>query len=74
MGSILSAISDDYDDYFIFCGLLGIEPKSRYDRNSDFYTHQKEILYDLGFTSLPKFWESERKKIDREDKINDILK
>lgn len=68
MGSILSKIDDDYDDYLILCKDLGLIPKI-----NAFYEHQKEILNHLGFSSLYQFRESERKKKLRDSKINDIL-
>ena len=47
MGSILSAIMDDYDLYLHLCKLKSIKPLSSRDEKS-FYDHAKEII--KGFT------------------------
>jgi len=37
MGSLLSAISNDYHDYKIFCKVIGKEPLNLYNDNNNFY-------------------------------------
>lgn len=43
MGSIISRIADDYEDYVWFCAKLDITPLGDRDEKS-FYKHEKEIL------------------------------
>ena len=70
MGSSLSAIYDDYDDYEHFCGVLKIKPLSIY---GSFYDHQNELLADLGFKHLMDYYAAVRKAAERDKQINSIL-
>lgn len=45
MGSILSKIAEDYDEYWELCQSLKISPKGVTD---DFYEHQKQVLNQVG--------------------------
>jgi len=71
MGSSISAIYDDYDDYKSLCDDLGIDTKSMYN---SFYEHQREILTNLGFNTVYGYWEDKRKKQKRDKKIDELLK
>jgi hypothetical protein len=71
MGSSISAIYDDYDDYKSLCESFGIETKGIY---SGFYEHQREILNNLGFKSIYDYWEDNKKKDKRNKQIDEILK
>ncbi len=46
MGSILSKISNDYENYESLCGFLNIKPKSV----SSFIEHEEQILKDNNLT------------------------
>ena len=70
MGSIISAINDDYDDYESFCKLIGVKPVSIYNH---FYIHEKELLNNLGFKRLDDYYATLRKAEERDKKIDDIL-
>lgn len=70
MGSIISAINDDYDDYESFCKLIGVKPVSIYNH---FYIHEKELLNNLGFKRLEDYYATLRKAEERDKKIDDIL-
>lgn len=67
MGNSLSKYYDDWDDYRDFCDSLKIQPKD------DFYTHQRELLNELGFKYLNEYYESLRILEIRDKKINQIL-
>jgi len=67
MGNSLSKYYDDCDDYRDFCDSLKIQPKD------DFYTHQRELLNELGFKYLNEYYESLRILEIRDKKINQIL-
>jgi len=70
MGSSISAIYDDYDDYEYFCKVLKVDTRSIY---GDFYEHQAELLKDLGFKHLSDYYAALRKAEDRDKKIDSIL-
>lgn len=70
MGSIISAIKDDYDDYKYFCEVLGIKTESI---NNFFYDHEKSILKKLGFKTKEDYYAMLRKAEHRENQINTIL-
>jgi len=67
MGDSRTKYYDDWDDYRDFCDSLKIQPKD------DFYTHQRELLNELGFKHLNEYYESLRKVEIRDNKINQIL-
>ena len=67
MGDSRSKYYDDYDDYRDFCESLKIKPKD------DFYTHQRELLDELGFDSLYSYYKSLRVEEIRDKKITQIL-
>jgi FMN phosphatase YigB (HAD superfamily) len=70
MGSLISAIYDDYDDYEYFCKLLKVKSVNIHN---GFYEHQAELLKDLGFKHLSDYYAALRKAEDRDKKINSIL-
>lgn len=69
MGSSISAIYDDYDEYQDLCKSLDIETKHIYD----FYSHQEEILNNLGFKHVREYWLELAYRKKREDKINSVI-
>ena len=68
MGDSRSKYYDDWDDYRDFCESLKIQPKD------DFYTHQRELLNELGFKHLNDYYASLRKTEIRDKKIDSLLK
>jgi hypothetical protein len=68
MGSSLSKIEDDYDDYVEMCKITGLNPQW-----SNFYTHQEEILKSFGCRTVYDFFKEVRIKKNREDKIDSII-
>lgn len=68
MGSSLSKIYDDYDDYVEMCKIIGVDIQW-----SNFYIHQKEILKSFGCNTVQDFFEEVQKKRKREDKIDSII-
>jgi hypothetical protein len=68
MGSSVSKYYDDLDNYNHFCKVLGVETKD------DFYTHERELLKELGFRNKYDYYTSLRKAEIREKKINSVLK
>jgi hypothetical protein len=75
MGSSISAIYDDYDDYEYFCKTLGVEiisinGNSKY---SSFYVHEQELLDNLGFKHLSDYYAALRKAENRDKQIDNIL-
>jgi hypothetical protein len=69
MGSILSSIYDDYDDYEHFCNTLKVEPVSIYS----FHKHESDLLKQIGFKSKEDFYDVLRKSENRDKKIQEIL-
>jgi len=70
MGSIISKINDDYDDYKYFCKILKVESMNCV---GGFYEHQKELLNQLGFKCIEDYYAMLSKAKNRENNINDIL-
>jgi hypothetical protein len=68
MGSLASKYYDDWDDYKEFCKFLGVETKH------DFYTHEEELLKQLGFKNKSEYYQSLRKSEIRNKKIESLLK
>lgn len=68
MRDLISKYYDDWDDYKDFCESLKIQPKD------DFYTHQRELLKELGFKHLNDYYASLRKAEIRDKKIDSLLK
>ena len=69
MGSSISAIYDDYDDYEFICNTLEVKPK---DINH-MYDHLREILNQRGYNSKYDYFSHLRKMEDRNKKIDSIL-
>lgn len=69
MGSIMSKIYDDYDDYLNICGELNIFPKDV----SESYTHLDDILKERGYKNKYDFYKRIRMSESREEKINQIF-
>jgi hypothetical protein len=55
MGSILTAIYDDYDDYKAFCECIGEEIMPIYHIKS-FYEHREELLKLKGFKTIEDYF------------------
>lgn len=70
MGSSISAIYDDYDEYEALCKSLNINTVGIYN---SFYKHQERILEHLGFKNIYEYWQDFRKKEERDRKINQII-
>jgi hypothetical protein len=70
MGSSISRIYDDYDDYEHFCKRIGVKPVDIYD---SFYKHETELLNNLGYKNLHDYYEVIRKAESRNKKIDEIL-
>jgi len=75
MGSSISAIYDDYDDYEAFCKTLGIESLgfNGNSKFSSFYAHEDFLLKELGFKHIRDYYAALRKAEHRDKQINDIL-
>jgi len=69
MGSILSKLYDDYDDYKYFCKTLNVEHVSR----NGFYEHERVLLEKLGFKSMEDYYAVLNAVKNRDNNINDIL-
>lgn len=67
MGDSRTKYYDDLDDYRDFCDSLKILPKD------DFYKHQRELLIELGFSSLNEYYSNLKIIENRNTKINSIL-
>jgi hypothetical protein len=70
MGSIISKINDDYEDYLYICEELNILPKEM----CNMYNHEREILKEIGFSSKYDFFKSLIRSEEIDSKISDILK
>lgn len=70
MGSIITAIRDDYDDYKSFCELIGKDPVYIFD---EFYVHRDKILKQIGFKTIHDFYDMLIKAENRDEKIRQIL-
>jgi hypothetical protein len=70
MGSIISAVYDDYDDYKHLCKTLDIQSVDILD---GFYEHQKEILQSRGYKSAFDLYQDLEKQKKRDQKIDQIL-
>ena len=68
MGSSISAIYDDYDDYEFICKYFGLIPDIH-----KMYSHLKEILTEGGYIHKYEFFTHLRKSREREEKIDSII-
>ena len=71
MGSSISKIYDDYEDYQYICKLNNIEPKNL---SSGFYEHESSILKSIGFKGKYDYFDHLNKVEKRDKKIDQILK
>lgn len=55
MGSILTAIRDDYDDYTYLCKCLEIDAISIRNEKPTFYEHQRELLKKVNCSSVYEY-------------------
>lgn len=75
MGSSISKIYDDYDDYEYFCKVIGVESMPISKNNKTFYAHETELLKELGdFKCIEDYYTMLNKAKNRENNINSILK
>ncbi len=72
MGSSISSIYDDYDDYEYICKLNNIKTVNLFNPGG-FYEHEKKILESLGFKSKYSYFSHLNKVEERNKKINNIL-
>jgi hypothetical protein len=70
MGSSISRIYDDYNDYEYFCKRIGAKPVNIHD---SFHKHETELLNNLGYKNLHDYYEVIRKAEARNKKIDEIL-
>lgn len=70
MGSTISAIYDDYDDYKHLCKTLDIQSVDILD---GFYEHQKEILQSRGYKIAFDLYQDLENQKKRDQKIDQIL-
>jgi hypothetical protein len=70
MGSIISKIYDDYDAYREICQILKTPPEAI----DKFYSHQNNLLSQLGFKDIYEFFVNHRRLEIRNKKIDDIIK
>ena len=70
MGSIISKINDDYEDYLYICEKLNIFPKEMHNM----YKHESEILKGIGYNSKYDFFKSLTRIDEIDSKISDIFK
>ena len=70
MGSIISKINDDYEDYLYICDKLNIFPKEMHNM----YKHESEILKEIGYNSKYDYFKSLIRSEEIDNKISDILK
>ena len=69
MGSGLSKMYDDYEDYEYICKNLGESPGGF----TKFLDHEEEILAKHGFKRKYDYFEFLRKQEDREKKLKKVL-
>jgi hypothetical protein len=70
MGSIISAIYDDYDDYLHLCKQVGETPVELID---GFYDHQRNILQSRGYKSIYDLYQGLHNQKIRDQKIDQII-
>ena len=73
MGSSMSAMYDDYDDYKFFCDYIGVDYVGIYSTGKSFRDHEKELLEKLGFKYLHDYYEAMQKAKKRDEQINSII-
>ncbi len=69
MGSGLSKMYDDYDEYEFICKELNFNSVGMYK----FYDHMDSILKERGFKNKYELFEFLRKQEERDKKIDGIL-
>lgn len=62
MGSIITAIRDDYEDYIFLCKDLNIIPLSDRCVEPTFYEHREEILKSVNCSSIYEYIKNLNKK------------
>lgn len=75
MGSSISKIYDDYDDYEVFCETIGVK-SINIDGNSEFssfYKHEDYLLKQLGYKNIQDYYSMLRKAGERDKKIDSIF-
>lgn len=70
MGSTISAIYDDYDDYLYLCKQVGETPVVLTD---GFYEHQRNILQSRGYKSAFDLYQDLENQKKRDQKIDQII-
>jgi hypothetical protein len=70
MGSLVSKIYDDYDDYEHICKMLKEKTVGVHD---SFYKHEEKVLAKHGFKDKHDYFEFLRKQEERDKKIGKIL-
>jgi hypothetical protein len=63
VGSSLSKIYDDYDDYVALCEEFGVEPKGIRDNTRSFYDHEDDILREHGFKDKQTYYQYKRDNV-----------
>jgi hypothetical protein len=69
MGSGLSKMYDDYEDYEYICKKLGEKITRSY---TDFLSHQYMILTKHGYKDKYDLFEKNRKQKERDNKLNNL--
>lgn len=72
MGSIITSLTEDYEDYVHFCNTIGCKTVYICDE-MDFYTHQRMLLGNLGFKDISDYFVALNKTKRRDEQINNIL-
>lgn len=70
MGSSISAIYDDYDDYLHLCDQVG---ESAVTITQGFYEHERKILQSRGYKSAYDLYQDLEKQKLRDQKIDQII-
>ena len=70
MGSTISAIYDDYDDYLYLCKQVNETPVALID---GFYEHQRNILQSRGYKSAYDLYQDLENQKKRDQKIDQII-
>jgi hypothetical protein len=70
MGSTISAIYDDYDDYLHLCKQVG---ETSIGITEGFYEHERKILQSRGFSNAYDLYQDLEKQKLRDQKIDQII-